>query len=1101
MKIFFSTLFSLCIACCFNSKSSAQINARLYQQPDVSATQITFVYAGDVWTVPKSGGTAMRLSSALGLESFPKFSPDGRNIAFSANYDGNTDVYVIPNTGGIPDRLTQHSSGDLVIDWHPDGNKVLFTSGRESGRQRFSQFYIIEKTGGMAEKLPIPYGEFGTFSPDGKQFAYTQKSRAFRTWKRYRGGMAPNIVLFNLDDYASELIIDSDANDELPMWSGNKIYFLSDRGDEKRTNIWSYEISSKSIKQLTKFKEFDVHFPSIGPNEIVFEAEGKLYLLNLENDNYQEVKVNVVTDQMALQPKMVDASKFITNAWISPDGKRAVVEARGDLFSVPAEHGYVKNLTQTSGVAERYPAWSPDGKLMAFWSDKSGEYELHLLDIESNNEEQLTTYGAGYRYQLYWSPDSKKLGFVDKAMKIKIYEIDYKRTIDVDQGLSMYHGRLANFSVSWSSDSKWMAYNRGLSNRNEAIFLYNLENHVRHQVTSGYYSAMNPTFDPEDKYLFLMTNRSFNPNYSDLDNSFIYSNATQIAAISLRKDVPSPLAPKNDEVEIKEEKENNGDEESEEQKKNTKKTNKNKDKDEGEHSEEDDEDKKPLEIDWDGFESRMVILPEKAGNYNNVQAVKGKVVYQKHPNTGSDDKGSAVKYFDLEEREIKSIIADVDGYLISSGGEKMLVIKDKSLAIIEIKEEQKMDKKLRTAEMKMTVDPTEEWKQIFRDAWRLERDYFYDEGMHGVNWQEMYDRYGKLIDDAATRWDVNYIIGELIAELNASHTYRGGGDLESAKKIDVGYLGVDFEIGEGKYKIKKILKGASWDIEAKSPLDMPGVEAQEGDYLLAVNGVPIEADKEPYFAFQDLAGKTVELTLNSQPIVEGSRNIIIETMKSESRLRHLAWIEANRKTVENATDGKVGYIYVRSTGRDGQNELVRQFVAQWDKEGLIIDERFNSGGQIPDRFVELLNRKQLAYFAVRDGADWQWPPIAHFGPKVMLINGWSGSGGDAFPDYFRKAGLGPLIGTRTWGGLIGISGAPQLIDGGGVTVPTFRMYDPDGQWFREGHGVDPDIEVKEDPTSLAKGTDIQLEKAIEVVVQAMKKNGYKKPDHPPVEER
>lgn len=1096
MKRHLSSAILLSLLCCFISESKAQINARLLQQPDVSETLITFVYAGDVWTVPKTGGTAIRLSSPAGLESFPKFSPDGLSIAFSANYHGNTDVYILSIAGGIPNRLTQHSYGDRVIDWHPDGGKVLFASSRESGRQRYSQFYTINKNGGMAEKLPVPYGEFGVFSPDGKQFAYTQKSRTFRTWKRYRGGMAPDITLFNLEDLSSEKIIDSEANDELPMWSGNKIYFLSDRGQEKRANIWSYDMASKSVQQLTNFEDYDVHFPSIGPKDMVFEAGGKLYLLNLADNSHKEVKVEVVTDQISLQPKLVEADKYLSNGWISPDGKRVVIEARGDLFSVPAEHGYVKNLTQTSGVAEHYPAWSPDGKSVAFWSDKSGEYELHLKNFESGKEEQLTNYGAGYRYQLYWSPDSKKLGFVDKAMKIKIYEIDNKRTLEVDQGLSMYQGGLQNFSVSWSSDSKWMAHSRGLKNNNIAVFLYSLATHTRHQVTSGYYSAMNPVFDPEGKYLYMLTNRSFSPNYSDLDNSFIYPNATQIAAISLRKDVASPLAPKNDEVEIEKEEEEKADKDNGKNKKKDKKKDKDKDSDKDAEEEE-----IPLEIDLDGFESRMVILPEKAGNYNNIQAVKGKVVYQKHPNTGSGENGSAVKYFDFEEREAKTVIGDVTGYQIAANGEKMLVIKGNSLSIIDVKPDQKMDKMLWTSEMKMMVDPMAEWKQIFRDAWRLERDFFYDEGMHGVNWEEMYDRYGKLIDDAATRWDVNYILGELIGELNASHTYKGGGDQENGKNVNIGYLGVDFELKEGAYAIKKILKGAPWDIEAKSPLDMPGVEAQEGDYLLAVNGVPLDANKEPYFAFQGLGGKTVELTLNTQPIIEGSRKVIVETMKSETRLRHLSWIEVNRKKVDDATDGKAGYIYVRSTGRDGQNELVRQFMAQWDKEGLVIDERFNSGGQIPDRFVELLNRKPLAYFAVRDGKDWQWPPVAHFGPKVMLINGWSGSGGDAFPDYFRKAGLGPLIGTRTWGGLIGISGAPQLIDGGGVTVPTFRQYDPDGSWFREGHGVDPDIEVKEDPTSLAKGSDTQLEKAIEVILEAMKTKGYKKPDHPPVEER
>lgn len=1077
--------------------SKAQINAILLQQPDVSETQITFVYAGDVWVVSKSGGLATRLSSPAGVESFPKFSPDGSRIAFSANYQGNTDVYVMPVTGGIPKRLTEHSFSDRVIDWHPDGTKVLFASSRESGRQRFAQFYLVNTAGGMAEKLPVPYGEFGTFSPDGKQFAYTQKSRAFRTWKRYTGGMAPDITLFDLEDYSSEVIVESEANEEIPMWSGNEIYFLSDRGPNKRFNIWAYDLNDKSVKQLTHFDEFDVHFPSIGPEDIVFEAGGKLYLLGLSNHKITEVEVKIVTDQITLQPKMVDAKEFIAHAWISPDGKRVAVEARGDIFSLPAEKGYVKNLTQTSGVAERYPAWSPDGRYIAFWSDASGEYELVLLNNETGEQKQVTTLGAGFRYQPFWSPDSKKLAFVDKAMEIKIYELDKNRVIDVDKGLYLSHGGLMNFRVSWSSDSRWMAYNRSTDNRNQAVFLFDLNNYTKHQVTSGYYSTMNPAFDPEGKYLFVLTNRHFQPNYSDFDNTFIYPNATQLAAIALRTDVKDILAPENDEAEIKkEDKKEDGSADIKAKKKKDKK------KKNGKAGEDQDEkEEKPVEIDLEGFESRLTILPEKAGNYNNLQTVKGKLVYQKYPDSGFGNGGSTVKYYDIEKRESKTVIEGITAYLISADGKKMLVAKGNDAAVVDVAENQKMEKKLPVADMKMMVDPKAEWKQIFRDAWRLERDYFYDPGMHGLNWNAMYEKYGKLIDDAATREDVNFIIGELIGELNASHTYRYGGDSEKAKKINVGYLGVDYEISEGKYRIKKILKAAPWDIEVKSPLDMPGIEAQEGDYLLAVNGVPLDTASEPYCAFMGLGGKTVELTLNSQPIMEGSRKVVVKTLQNETRLRHLAWIEHNRQMVDKATEGKVGYIYVRSTGIDGQNELIRQFMAQWDKEGLIIDERFNSGGQIPDRFIELLNRKPLAFWAVRDGKDWQWPPVAHFGPKVMLINGWSGSGGDAFPDYFRKAGLGPLIGTRTWGGLIGISGVPRLIDGGIVTVPTFRMYDPDGKWFREGHGVEPDIEVKEDPTALAKGGDAQLQKAIEVVMEEIRKGGFKKPDHPPVEKR
>ena len=743
-------------------------------------------------------------------------------------------------------------------------------------------------------------------------------------------------------------------------------------------------------------------------------------------------------------------------------------------------------------MAEHYPSWSPNGKFIAYWSDESGEYELHLLDMEHGTKKILTHYGPGFRYQTYWSPDSKKLAFVDQSMRIKMYELNNQRTVDVDKGLHLFHLNLQNFSVSWSSDSKWLAYARDLENRHAAVFLFDTNNHQKHQVTSGYYSTQQPSFDPEGKYLYVVTNRHFSPDYSDMDNSFIYSNSTQLAAISLRNDVASPLEPQNDTVAIKKDKE-----ESVEKAASSKKKGKKKNKEQA-----DEEEPAEVIIDLDGFESRMTILPPKAGNYTRLTAIKGKLIYQQFPNTGTTGQKNSIQYFDLKERASKTIIKDVDGgYMISADENKMLVLKGNSMSVVDVKQNQKMDKKLPLQDMQMEVNPKEEWKQIFRDAWRLERDYFYDKNMHGVDWQAKYDQYAPLVDDAASRNDVNFLLGELIGELSSSHTYKGGGDTDNGKRVNVGYLGVDFEINQGAYRIKKILRAAPWDIENKPPLDMPGVEAREGDYILAVNGVPLTTAKEPYAAFAGLGGKTVELSLNSQPIAEGARKVIVKTLTDESRIRHLAWIEHNRLMVDEATKGKVGYIYVRSTGRDGQNELVRQFMGQWDKKGLIIDERFNSGGQIPDRFIELLNRKALAYWAVRDGKDWQWPPVANFGPKVMLINGWSGSGGDAFPDYFRKAGLGPLVGTRTWGGLIGISGAPALIDGGVVTIPTFRMYDPDGKWFLEGHGVDPDIKVREDASALAKGGDAQLQKAIEVILQNIEKNGYEKPNHPPVEKR
>lgn len=1054
----------------FVSTISAQVDARMLRYPDVSATHITFVYAGDIWVVAKEGGLAYKLSSPKGDETFPRFSPDGKQIAFSGNYDGNTDIYVIPSMGGMPERITHHSMGDRILDWYPDGKNLLYASSMYSGRQRFNQFYKVSAKGGIAEQLPVVYGEFASLSGDAKQIAYTKRTRTHRTWKRYRGGTAADIWLFDLKTYASEKITDNAANDELPMWHGNKIYYLSDDNKEQRFNIYVYDLDSKTSRQITKFNDYDIHYPSIGPKDIVFEAGGALYLLNLSTEKTAKVNVEVVTDQLTLSPRIEEVKDLIQNANPSPDGNRVVVEARGELFSVPAEHGPVINLTNTSGIAERYPAWSPNGKHVAYWSDASGEYELHLMNMEKNSSEKVSSFGNGYRYNIYWSPNSEKIAFVDQSMTIRVYDVKEKELQKVDQGLYMMEGALRGFEPSWSSDSRWLAYSRSVDNQNRAIFIFDTKEGKSKQVTSGYYADNSPAFDPDGKYLYFVTNRELSPLYSDLDNTFIYPNTTQLAAASLRNDVPSPLAPRNDVVEIKKE-----------EKKKEKKDEKEKD-----DKEEKDEDKGIL-IDFDGFESRVVILPPKAGNIGNVSAVSGKVLFHRFPNSGSSDKENPIMYYDLEEREEKTIVDNANWFTITADGKKALVRKSSTWAIVDIKPSQKLDKPLRTDEMEMVVNPKAEWKQIFNDVWRIERDFFYDPNMHGVDWNAMKDHYGKLVDNAITRTDVNYIIGELIAELSASHTYRGGGDSEKPNRRNVGYLGVDWKLEKDMYKIAKIIKGADWDVEVRSPLAQPDVNVTEGDYVLAVNGVKLNTDKDPYAAFQGLGGKTVELTLKDGK-ADTTKKVLVELLSSETRLRHLAWIESNRKKVEKASNGKVGYVYVRSTGRDGQTELIRQFIAQLDKPGVIIDERFNSGGQIPDRFVEILNRKPLAFWAVRDGRNWQHPPAAVYGPKVMLINGWSGSGGDAFPNYFKKLGLGPLIGKRTWGGLIGISGAPSLIDGGYFTVPTFRMYDPDGEWFPEGHGVDPDIEVDDDPTQMAKGNDPQLEKAIDYVLNELKKN-------------
>ncbi len=1056
-----------------------QIDARMLRQPDVSQTRITFVYAGDIWIVPKQGGTAERLSSPSGEESLPRFSPDGKFIAFNANYDGNTEIYIVPTIGGLPTRITYHPRSDRMIDWYPDGESILLASSMQSGRQRFNQFFRVSRQGGLPHKLPIPYAEFGAISPDGKWLAYSPRSRDFRTWKRYRGGMASEIWLFDLADFSATNITNNPATDGQPMWHKETLYYLSDRGPEQRHNIWTYNTRTRKTRQVTQFAEFDIHFPSIGPSDLVFEAGGLLYLMNLKNEKYREVPVRVVTDRSTLRPQVKEVGTQIQGAWISPTGKRAAFEARGEIFSVPAEHGVILNLTRSSGVAERSPAWSPDGQRIACWGDRSGEYELVVHKADgSGGERVLTSLGPGFRYQPYWSPDSQKIAFIDQKVVLHLLDVESGRVETIDRGEWNSHGSLSSFTPSWSSDSRWIAYSKGREGDNSSMYLYDTRKDQVHRVTSGYYSDGHPSFDPDGKYLYFLSNRTLQPVYSDIDNSWVYPNTTNIVAVPLRRDVASPLKPRNDKEKTESQPEVPAEEEVEAK------------------------DGRNIEICLDGFESRLVVLPPEAGNYSSLVATAGKLVYLKHPRSGSSrEVKTDLVYYDLNKRKEETILSDVQRFQISADGKNLLVSQGRRFGIIPPKSGQRIGKPLRTSELRMTVHPIAEWRQIFRDAWRFERDYFYDPNLHGVDWDLVRERYEKLIDDSVTRWDVNLVLGEMIGELNASHTYREGGDTESAQRRNVGMLGIDWALENGAYRIERIVRGADWDSEVRSPLGEPGLQIEEGDYILEVNGVRIDTAKAPWAAFQGLGGMTVSLRVNGNPTEAGSREVLVRTLMEESRLRHLEWIERNRNRVDQASGGRVGYIYVRSTGIDGQTELVRQFSAQFKKPALIIDERFNSGGQIPDRFIELLNRPALSFWAVRDRSIRQWPPVGHFGPKVMLINGWSGSGGDAFPYYFREAGLGPLIGTRTWGGLIGISGSPSLIDGGSVTVPTFRMLSVRGKWFEEGHGVEPDIEVLDHPTPMARGGDPQLDRAIQEVLHLLESAGPTQPPTPKYEDR
>ena len=1084
--------------------ADAQIDARMFRYPDVSEEMITFVYAGDIWVVDKRGGAARRLSSPPGEESFPRFSPDGSMIAFSGNYDGNTDVYVVPAQGGDTLRITHHPGADRLVDWTPDGSGLIFAAGRASGTNRFNQLYRVSASGGLPEKLPVAYGEFGSLSPDGRRLAYTPKSREFRTWKRYRGGMAPEVWMIDLESLEATNVSDSEANDMQPMWHGETIYFLSDRGGNQRGNIWAYETGSGRTRQVTDLGEFDISWPAIGPSDMVFQAGGRLYVMDLATEQHREVAIDVTTDMATLRPRSENVGGRISNAGISPSGARAVFEARGDVFTAPAEHGVVRNLTNASGSAERFPAWSPDGRNIAYWSDRSGEYELTIRPANGTGEARtLTRLGQGFRYQIFWSPDSDKIAFIDNAQRIRIIDVETGQLTDVDRGLWMLHPVLAGFEVSWSSDGRWIAYSRGLDTTQNAVFLFDTDSGQRHQVTSGYYSDYRPVFDPDGKYLYYLSNRTLSPIYSDIDATWVYPNTTNIVAVPLRNDVPSPLAPRNDEEPVEEEGVEGAEGEGAEGEEAA-----GGDAGQGEQAgaaaepgAQEEEEESGVEIDVDGFEERAVVLPAEAGNYGTLRAVSGKIVFHRFPRTGSSSRQRPIVMYDLEEREETTIMEDASGFEVAANGNKLLVAASGAWGIVDLRPDQRIENRMATNDLEMTVDPRAEWRQIFREVWRTYRDYFYDPGMHGLDWDEMGLVYGSLIGDAVTRWDVNFVIGELIGEIDASHTYVSGGDTETPLRRQVGLLGIDWALENGAYRVARIVRGAPWDAQVRSPLAEPGIDVSEGDYILAVNGVSIDTSKDPYAAFEGHAEEAVLLTVNGEPTVEGSREVLVETLASESRLRNLEWVEKNRQYVEEASGGTIGYIFVPNTGINGQTELVRQFNSQMRKEGLIIDERFNSGGQLPDRFVELMSRQLVNRIHFRNGGEVVHPSVTHYGHKAMLINGWAGSGGDAFPYFFRTMQAGPLIGERTWGGLIGPAVGHQTIDGGRFTAPPGRIYGPDGKWFAEGRGVEPDIPVVDHPGEMARGRDPQLDAAIAEVMRMIEENPPTLPTTPEFERR
>ena len=1064
-------------------------DALMLRYPDVSADKIVFVYAGDIWTVSKEGGIAIRLSTVKGPELLPKFSPDGNWIAFTGNYDGNMDVYIMPSIGGVPKRLTHNPMIDYIVDWYPDGKSILYRSGMYSPSNRFNRLFKESVEGGLPEQLPMKIAEIGSFNEDASKLVFETASLEFRTWKRYRGGWASKLWIYDLKNNTAEQITFDNAIDALPMWHKNTIYFLSDRDENKKNNIWAYDVTTKQLREVTHFTDYDIKWPSLGPNDIVFEKGGELFLLDLASEKTHAVDIKVPADLPEDRQQLKNLAGLINDFSLSPSGKRTLFGARGEVITVPEKNGSMQNLTNTSGIAERYPAWSPDGKYIAYFSDKTGEYELFIKPGDgSGDEKRITKDGHCYRYSPKWSPDNKWIAFCDKTGSIYVVNIDDGKPKLVDKNDWDFH-----LHYNWSSDSKYLAYDKNINELSSAIYIYSLDEEKTYPVTSGYYNSTSPVFDPGGKYLYYYSNDQFRPVYSDMDATWIYPNSTSLIAVTLQKSGASPLVPQNDIEEVKAD--------TSDKKSDTDKSQK----DDGK-KEKSTEVTKVVKIDFENIDQRAVKMPVELGNVGALFAVDGKVIYQKEPPAGGAQPGSAsgaIYYYDLKDRETKEIISGVIAYDVSADGKKIIYRSGGTYGIIDVAVGKKVgDGKLATDKLEIWINPREEWTEIFNDAWRIERDYFYDPGMHGVNWESIKQRYGALLPYIIDRNDLTYVIGEMISELNSSHTYVGGGDVEPPKSINVGLLGCDYEISNGYYRFKKIFKGGSWDnIEVHSPLLEPGNNVKEGDYLIAVNGAPVNIKEDPWAAFQGLAGEVVTLTVNSQPGPDSARKILVKPLSSEARLRNLAWIEENREKVDKETGGKAGYVYVPNTGLEGQSELVRQYTAQYTKGAMVIDERFNSGGQIPDKFIELMNRPILSYWARRDFNSGQTPVVSSPGPKVMLINGWSGSGGDAFPYYFKQEKVGSLIGKRTWGGLIGYGDNPQLIDGGFITAPSFGLWDITGNWAVEGYGVDPDYDLEDNPAELAKGNDEQLEKAIQVINDELQKNPYKKLQKPAYPDR
>lgn len=1070
----------------------------LLKQPTISAEEICFLYAGDLWIAARDGSHPHRLTAEKGSKSSPNFSPDGQWIAFSGNYDGNLSVYVISRMGGSPRRLAYHPYDDLVRGWTPDGKHILFASARDSTSMRYRKLFTVPLEGGLPTPLPMDMAERGSYSSDSTQIAYTAYFEAFWSWKRYRGGMTVPIWVLDLQTYDHVEIPHENASDTFPCWVGESIYFLSDRNGVM--NLFRWQVNSNHVDQVTFHTDFDVRSLTANGDSLTYEQAGRIHIFDTNKQTSTPLRVSIVADLPEIRPHYQEARKAIHTCNISPTGARVVFEARGDIFTVPAKKGDIRNLTKTPGVMERDPAWSPDGQRVAFFSDASGEYALVIVDQKGAQRKIFPLTELLNKKTFFhapaWSPDSKKIAFTDKALNV--YYLDLERQVVTHVDADTYDHPDRTLDPAWSPDSQWLVYTRRLDNQIRTVFLYHLETKQIHQVTDGMIDTISACFSRDGKYLFFAgsTNYGLNTGWLDM-SSYERPILRHLYAVVLSREDASPLAPESDEEKDPAEKKAEGDEKP--------KAQDDKSAEPDAAAKVENEPKKPVavKIDFEGITQRIVSLPIPASNYVRLKSAEGKLFFLEiTPGQPLDayPPTCRLKAYDFKERKVDDFVDSLLSYWVSSDGKKLLYQSTEPIRYAILGTENKPEANHETLNldaMENAVDPRAEWRQMLREAYRIHRDYFYDIAMHGVDLEAVYQKYLPFLEHIGHRDDLNYLLGEFSGELIVGHAYVGFGDIPARAKVPVGLLGVDYEVTpDGYYRIGRIYAGENWHPELRSPLTEPGINVQAGDYILAVNGQPLRLPTIIYRLFENTVERITDLLVGSNTNIEEARTVSVRPITDETALRHWAWVEGNRRKVDELTNGRVAYVYMPNTAVAGYDYFNRYYFSQLNKEAVILDERFNGGGSVADYVIDLLNRPILSYWATREGKPFATPNASIFGPKVMIINELAGSGGDALPLFFRRRGLGKLIGKRTWGGLIGIYDYPILMDGGMFTSPRMAIFSPDGEWEVENVGVAPDIEVEMTPKLVIVGHDPQLEKAVEVVLAELNANMPKKVARP-----